>query len=64
MTEIEFSVLAKTCLRGCNAQEDGLERAVNACVSERNTAAATIDLRFTAKDARTGSTTRGTNRAP
>ena len=53
MAEIEFSVLARACLRGRNADEDSLERAVNACVSERNTAAATIDWRFTAKDART-----------
>ncbi len=29
-----------------------MNRAVNVCVSERNTAAATIDWRFTAKDAR------------
>ena len=52
MAEIEFSVLARACLRGRNAGEDSLERAVNACVSDRNSAAATIDWRFTAKDAR------------
>ena len=53
MAEIEFSVLSGACLRGRNADEDSLERAVKACVTERNTAAATIDWRFTAKDART-----------
>ena len=52
MAEIEFSVLTRACLRGRNSDEDSLNRAVNACVSERNTAAATIDWRFTAKDAR------------
>ena len=52
MAEIEFSVLARACLRGRNADEDSLEGAVNACVSDRNSAAATTDWRFTAKDAR------------
>ena len=52
MAEIEFSVLARACLRGRNADEDSLERAVNACVSDRNSTAATIDWRFTSKDAR------------
>ena len=52
MAEIEFSVLARACLRGRNPDEERLEKAVNACVSERNETAATIDWRFTAKDAR------------
>ena len=52
MAEIEFSVLARTCLRGRNGDEDILERAVNACVSERNETGATINWRFTAQDAR------------
>ena len=39
MAEIEFSVLARACLRGRNADEDSLGNAVNACVSERNGAA-------------------------
>ena len=52
MAEIEFSVLARVCLRGRNADEDSLEKAVIACVSERNATAAFIDWRFTAKDAR------------
>ena len=53
MAEIEFSVLARACLRGRNGDEDSLERAVNACVLDRNTAAGTINWRFTARDART-----------
>ena len=53
MAEIESSVLARACLRGRNADEASLENAVNACVSERNDVVATIDWRFTAKDART-----------
>ena len=40
------------CLRGRNGDEDSLERAVSACVSERNAAGATINWRFTAQDAR------------
>ena len=36
MAEDEFSVLARACLRGRNGNEDSLERAVSACVSERN----------------------------
>ena len=52
MAEIEFSVLARACLRGRNPDEERFEKAVNACVSERNETAATIDWRFTAKDAR------------
>ena len=45
MAEIEFSVLARACLRGRNADEDNLERAVRTCVSERNAAGATINWR-------------------
>ena len=52
MTEIEFSVLARACLRGRNPDEESLERAVTACVSQRNAAAAAINWRFTARDAR------------
>ena len=52
MAEIEFSVLARACLRGRNGDEDSLERAVRACVSERNAIGATINWRFTAQDAR------------
>ena len=52
MAEIEFSVLARACLRGRNPDEDSLEQAVNACVSERNAAAAPINWRFNIKNAR------------
>ena len=41
MAEIEFSVLARACLRGRNGDEDSPERAVRACVSERNAIGAT-----------------------
>ena len=52
MAEIEFSVLARTCLRGRNADEHYLKRAVKACVSERNSKAAAINWRFTTRQAR------------
>ena len=52
MTEIEFSVLARACLKGRNADEDALQRKISACVSERNYAGATINWRFTTKHAR------------
>ena len=52
MAEIKFSVLARACLRGRNGDEDSLERAVSACVSERNEAEASINWRFTTQDAR------------
>ena len=51
MTEIEFSVLSRACLRGRNAGEDRLHSAVSACVSERNAAVAAINWRFTAQHA-------------
>ena len=52
MPEIEFSVLARACLRGRNGDEGILEKSIDACVSDRNSAAAIINWRFTAKDAR------------
>ena len=53
MAEIEFSVLARACLRrGRNGDEDSLEKAVRACVSERNAIGASINWRSTAQDAR------------
>ena len=52
MAEIEFSVQARACLRGRNADEDRLEKAVDACVRERNGVAAVINWRFTVKDAK------------
>ena len=53
MAEMEFSVLARACLRGRNPDQDSLEKAVNACVSERDTSAAPINWRFTTRKART-----------
>ena len=49
---MEFNVQARACLRGRNPDGESLERAVNANVSERNTTAAAINWRFTARDAR------------
>ena len=53
MAEMEFSVLARACLRGRNGDEDSLEQAVNANVAERNAAATPINWRFTTRKART-----------
>ncbi len=53
MAEMEFSVLARACLRGRNPDQDSLEQAVNACVSQRNAATAPINWRFTTRNART-----------
>ena len=53
MAEIDFNVPARARLRERDPDEASLETAANACVSERNAVAATIDWRFTAKDART-----------
>ena len=53
MAEIEFSVLARACLKGRNPDEDALKRNISACEAERNAMEATINWRFTAKDART-----------
>ena len=49
MAEMEFSVLARACLRGRNPDQDSLERAVNANVSERNAVASPINWRFTTR---------------
>ena len=52
MAEIEFSVLARACLKGRNPGEDALRRNISACEAERNDAGATINCRFTTKRAR------------
>ena len=52
MAEIEFSVLARACLKGRNADEEALQRNISACEAERNEARATINWRFTTKQAR------------
>ena len=53
MAEIEFSVLARSCLRRRLPNEDALRLEIQALVSERNTAHATINWRFNTQDART-----------
>ena len=53
MAEIEFSVLARACLKGRNPDECALKRNIRACEAKRNAMGATINWRFTAKDART-----------
>ncbi len=52
MAEIEFSVLARACLKGRNADEDALQEDISAYKTERNAAATAINWRFTAQDAR------------
>ena len=53
MAEIEFSVLSRSCLNQRLSGEVALRREVDALVTERNAARATINWRFTTKDART-----------
>ena len=53
MAEIEFSVLARACLKKRNPDEDALQRNVSTCEAERNQARTTINWRFTTQDART-----------
>ena len=45
-------MLARACLPGRNPNAEGLEKEVNANVSERNATAAAMNWRFTARDAR------------
>ena len=52
MAEIEFSVLARACLKGRNPNEGALQQSISAYEAERNTMAATINWRFTTQDAR------------
>ena len=53
MAEIEFSVLSRSCLRQRLPDKEALGREVQALVTERNTAQATINWRFNTHDART-----------
>ena len=53
MAEIEFSVLARACLKKRTPDEDALQRNVSTCEAERNEARTTINWRFTTQDART-----------
>ena len=52
MAEIEFSVFSNQCLNRRIEDEDALKREIAALETERNQAAATIDWRFSATDAR------------
>ena len=53
MAEIEFSVLSRSCLKQRLSDEVALRREVQALVTERNAAGATINWRFNTRDART-----------
>ena len=52
MAEIEFSVLSRCCLKQRVPDEPALRREVQASVTERNVARATINWRFSIQDAR------------
>ena len=52
MAEIEFRVLARACPPGRNPGEDALQKNITIHEAERNAAAASINWRFTTKDAR------------
>ena len=53
MAEIEFSVLSRSCLKQRLSGEAALRREVDALVTERNAAKASINWRFNTRDART-----------
>ena len=53
MADIEFSVLSRSCLKQRLSGEEALRREVDALVTERNNASATINWRFNTRDART-----------
>ena len=53
MTEIEFSVLARSCLKQRLTDEATLRREIEALVRERNAAQAIINWRFNTQQART-----------
>ena len=53
MAEIELSVFSRQCLRGRRIGDEAtLRRQIEALEHERNATCATIDWRFTTKDAR------------
>ena len=52
MAEIEFRVLTRACPPGRNPGEDALQKNIAIHEAERNAAAASINWRFTTKDAR------------
>ena len=51
MAEIEFSVLSRSCLKQRLSGVEALRREVDALVTERNAARATINWRFNTRDA-------------
>ena len=53
MAEIEFSIFSRSCLKQRLSGEEALRRQVDALVTERNAAGATINWRFNTPDART-----------
>lgn len=52
IAEIEFAVLANTCLQGRIGEEDALKRVIAASAAERNAKAQPVKWRFTTADAR------------
>lgn len=52
MAEMEFSVLARTCLAGRVPDEAALRRRINTNVAERNAKHHPINWHFTIRDAR------------
>ena len=52
MAEMELSVLSRQCLDRRIPDEETLKREINAYEAKRNAAKATIDWRFTSRDAR------------
>ena len=53
LAESELCVLPRACLGGKHADEDSLENALNACVSDRKTLAAIFGWRVSARNAGT-----------
>ena len=53
MAEIEFSVLARSCLRQRFPDAESLQREVGVSVQERNEAQVTVNWRFKTQHART-----------
>ena len=52
MAEIEFSVLARACLKGRNPDVESLPKKISAYEAKRNAAGVTINWRFTVQNAR------------
>ncbi len=45
--------MARACLKGRNPDEEALQGNISVCEAESNAVAATVNWRFTTKDART-----------